>query len=312
MSTGLSRRKFLHFTGALAAGCYGTPLSFAFPSIEDSDCENANPGPEGIKAAAWRPEPMTACVVGVGDVGFQVINMLRQSSMLLEPVETPQIIAYERVTVRTYNPVEFHWFDDGIDLIPHLDQYHPLFLIGSCDDRAFWSARDFVKSCDPYFLMTCALAKDGQVWPEPSENETIFRFETLEDVAKITRIIQILYAVAAKPGVISIDYVDIKAALRGCVPEIMEYRSIRNEVAGIKEFLASHSAVINAAYGVVCIFCFKDWDSVESQHYEAVIKLISDLTEDGVFTVNCDVFSPIESAFELVMFCQTAKRTESG
>jgi hypothetical protein len=108
--------------------------------------------------------------------------------------------------------MEIYHFGSGIEVMPHLNEYNLLFLIGSCDDQAFWFARDFVQSKDPHFFVTFGLAKDGVDWPNLSENESILTFETPEDMVKISKTIHHLYA-AALPGYICLGSEGIRAAL---------------------------------------------------------------------------------------------------
>jgi hypothetical protein len=303
MASNLTRRKFLETTGTLAAGCI-SGLAFLFSLLENGDIENimVNHTEPGM---SYHTEPRTACTIGVGDTGFEVISLLRQNPFLQKPVWSHEAVEYVEMCVQECNPMRIYHFQVSLET-PDLDRYHPLFLVGSCDDSAFWSARDFVKSFNPYFLLTCASSKKAQNWPDPSENETVITFEALEDTYQIARIIHNVYAAVAVPGMAGLN--DFREVLGGSTVLAIEYRSSKEGIPDLKEFFDQHSETIRNSHAIACIFSFRGRDSVEGLHYETAIQAILPLAENRDFLLG-DHFSATEDEFEVLVLCQTAKLT---
>ena len=303
MSSELSRRKFLHLTGAFAAGFYSAGIPFSF----------ATSSPGEVDSKENQAQHFTACVIGVGDVGSQVAGLLRQNPIFLKRWEHPGVICengqHKHVVDSVNEPVKFFNFSER-QTVPDLDQYHPLFLIGSSGDSSFRQARDYLKSFNPYFLHTFAQGDKMSDWADLSENESILPFESSEGPAKIARLIHHLYALLAMPGWIGIDYNDIKYMLGGTTLRAYEHieHSLKNRVADIDEFIAYHADAIRK--GCLIVFCYKEMDPLYDLKFDAVINPILKLGDEIDLAV-ADHASSIESDFELILLCRTSKQTKS-
>ncbi|MGC9195294.1 MAG: hypothetical protein ACP5IL_07555 [Syntrophobacteraceae bacterium] len=298
MSSSLSRRKFFCLSGAVAAGCYSASRSFPFELLKA--CK------DGLKVTEQR----TAWAIGVGPVGLQAIHLLRQNEMISENREIEQIVAGESSTLHVHNELKMQYLNDAMESVGAFDPAEPVFLIGSTDDPAFHTARDFVKSRDPRFLLTAALAREDYVWPDLSGNESIVTFGALEDTPRITRIILHLYALIARPGVIGVDFSDVRMVLGGGAVRALEYRSPKFDADDLKDFLTRHSKDIAEADGVARIFSLGVPASMLlSQYLEAIIDAFMPQMDQGGDCLLANNFSAADGAFELVLLCRTA-RTE--